>query len=186
MDTHRKKWVLFGTIGTGVLLACGSNISNGNDAGADGDSDATVAADAMTDGGVGDVETSGDAMDDGDSADAPPATIKLVLKCAEASQCEAGTPVCCATLTFGTFGPTCLLDEVSSTCTTEAACPTSLQPFCGGSERVRMCDQNADCTESAYDKCCTFQIPGRPNSPTSMVFCASQSMAEAADASCLP
>ena len=100
--------------------------------------------------------------------------------CVESNQCDAGTPTCCATLDFGSD---CVLDSVSSVCAAPADCPTTLQPFCAQTETVRLCDQNADCTEPDYDKCCTFQITGNAES---IVMCANQEMAGAVDASCVP
>ena len=156
-----------------AALRCGQTVS-GDDAGTDG----------ATDGSNGDGSKLDGASDapDNDAADAhdgggSEGGIVISLKCAEGTQCDAGAPICCATLQFGA---NCKLAEVSATCTDSVSCPTSFQPFCGGNELVRLCDQNADCTEPSYDKCCTFQ-----NGKQSLVFCANQAIANAADASCV-
>jgi len=161
-----------------ALVACGSEVTASDDGGGDG-----ATNDAPSDGNgdaASTTDAGSDASDggaDGGDAETP---VTLHLKCAEGDQCEAGKPVCCATLDFGND---CVLDSVSTACAAPADCPTTLEPFCTQTEMVRFCDNGADCTEPDYDRCCTFNITGHSQS---VVMCASEAMAEAADASCAP
>jgi len=158
-----------------VLVGCGSKVEAAGDAG-------DASSDGLQDHATMDVEAS-DAnhidLDAGQDADAL-TPIALHLKCAEGDQCDATAPVCCATLDFGS---NCVLDAVSAACAASSDCPTTLEPFCTPTETVRFCDENADCTEPSYDRCCTFQITGVTQS---LVMCASAAMASAVDASCAP
>jgi hypothetical protein len=155
-----------------ALAACGSteDLVDGGD------------ATAATDVGLVDVQhdTSVDVVDASDGgveagSDAPP-PFSIPLKCADETQCDAGG-VCCATLTFK---PGCVIQEIASACKPPSSCPTALQPFCKGTETVRMCVSNAACTEPGADHCCTFDI----NGAYSLVMCASLSSAASAGATC--
>ena len=157
-----------------VVTACGTTAGI-NDGGADGSTDSPTDTTVGLDGGADDAA---DALSDVGDAGVE-TSIVLALECADPTQCEAGAPVCCATLSFGD----CVLAEVSAACTTSAACPTTLQPFCATTETVQLCGQSSECTEPGYDHCCTFDITGRSNS---LVLCASQAMAASVHASCTP
>jgi hypothetical protein len=120
-------------------------------------------------------------VDAGDGSTSPEGGFFTHATCAEADQCEAGAPTCCGTLDFR---PNCSLRKLTASCAPEQACLTTLQPFCGGTETVRLCATTAECTEPGFNRCCTFDIHD-PNGQT-LVMCASQAMANASDASCVP
>ncbi|HSQ64158.1 MAG TPA: hypothetical protein VLM85_13120, partial [Polyangiaceae bacterium] len=126
----------------------------------------------------------GDTMLDGDDA-GDSSGLQIAVRCGTKQDCtdDASTPICCATLSLAS---SCALQKISATCASPASCPTTLQPFCGGDEVVRLCESNATCTEPSFDKCCTFPFQAAQGGAYSLVMCASQQMANAADASCLP
>jgi len=65
--------------------------------------------------------------------------------------------VCCGTIpiTGGTV-PNCTTGNISTACSARSACKTSLGTTCSGTQTVRLCSTNTDCTESGDMQCCTF------------------------------
>jgi hypothetical protein len=63
--------------------------------------------------------------------------------------------------------PNCTYGNVSVACTPDAKCPTTLGSTCTGTQKVRLCQANGDCTEPGANKCCTFAEGGG-----SLNFCA--------------
>ena len=113
--------------------------------------------------------------------------------CAYPSQCvdggdlDAAYPpdagvVCCATVV--TKGPSifsCTLASVTTTCSTPASCPSSLDTTACGTSTFRGCDFTSECTEPSYDKCC------RASSDAGAVqVCMSSAMITVLKATCLP
>jgi hypothetical protein len=68
-------------------------------------------------------------------------------------------------------------------CTASSGCathlPTSVFSCPKGTETVRLCQTNADCTESGYTECCNFGGDGG-----TLQFCANSLIAFAAGATC--
>jgi hypothetical protein len=170
------------TIGCLCCAACGQ-LAGDDDGGADASdaSELDASGDALAD--ASDAGDGGDALVDVVESDVH----HIQAKCADPSQCDASAPVCCTTLTFDTDGDKCLLDSLNAACGSDESCPTSFQPFCGGNEIVRQCNDQADCTEPAAPECCTFYFDTTfTQQPTGLRICTSQFAAESADASCGP
>ena len=156
------------------------------DASSDVPNDSTAPPDAATDAtnGVDAGDAGGDADADAEIGDGAP---HIQSKCADPTNCDSGAPVCCAKLTFDNSDQKCLLDTLNGYCSSASGCPTSVQPFCGGDELVRQCDDDTDCVEQGYPKCCTFYFDTTfTQSQTGLRVCTNQQAAEAADADCSP
>lgn len=97
--------------------------------------------------------------------------------CTSPTACTTAAPVCCGTIpiTGGTI-PNCTNGPMTTACTPASACATALGFACTGTKTIRLCNTNADCTEPADNKCCTF--PGG-DAGGSLNFCASQIIASA-------
>lgn len=101
------------------------------------------------DGATADAAPKADAgSDSASSADAGPCTVP--------AECPPSN-VCCETipLTGGSI-PNCTTGTVTSACKAPGACATSLGTGCSGTQTVRLCTKNADCTEPGDNLCCTF------------------------------
>ncbi len=124
---------------------------------------------------------SGGEKDTGTGADSgtPPAG-DGGLACEDPSGCSGGQ-VCCGNIPItGGTAPSCTTGVPTSSCTTSAACPTTLAAGCAGAEQVHFCTQNADCTESAYPDCCGFG-----SGAGSIYFCLSSALAKITKATCV-
>lgn len=88
--------------------------------------------------------------------DAAPKTDAAPTACTVPAECPA-SDVCCETipLTGGSI-PNCTTGTVSAVCAAPAACATALGTGCTGTQTVRLCTKNADCTEKGDNQCCTF------------------------------
>ncbi len=80
--------------------------------------------------------------------------------------------MCCSTIDIdGGTVPNCTGTPVVA-CTAPSACPTTIvSTSCTGTQTLRLCKTNADCTESTYDQCCTFTSSGG-----SLTFCANSTI----------
>jgi hypothetical protein len=87
--------------------------------------------------------------------------------------------VCCGTIqTAGTF-PQCSFNAASTVCQTPGACPTNVSLQSCGTDQVRLCESDKECTENGgnltntFDKCCStqYQDAGRVH------FCGSTTIA---------
>jgi hypothetical protein len=103
------------------------------------------------------------------------------VSCAAPKDCHGSTPVCCSTLTLagGTL-PACMTAAIDISCKADSQCPTQLSLSCTGSDTLRLCTANSDCTEASYDKCCSFPLGG-----SAMRFCSSEAIAQIVGGSCL-
>jgi hypothetical protein len=138
--------------------------------------------------GVGDVEqldaTGGDSASDApsdvvtsDASDAGGDASSLA--CTSPSTCGSGTPICCASVVLnGGTPPNCTATSIASSC--KGVCTTTFVSSCSGTETVQLCAKANDCTDPTYDKCCTFTSGNQ-----SLTFCASQTIANSAGATCL-
>ena len=154
-----------------VAFACGGD-SNSNDAGTDATADSTLPVDASTD--------ASDAGADAKS-DASPQDAGNDASCKDPSGCGQGAPVCCGTIVTGAgTPPACPVEDVTSACATSANCATTFGT-CGTSETVRFCKQTSDCTETLYNKCCTFVGDGG----VELTFGANATVADAGGGTCL-
>lgn len=52
--------------------------------------------------------------------------------------------------------PNCTTGTINVKCAAATDCKTSLGSSCTGTQTVRPCKTNGDCTEPNDDKCCTF------------------------------
>jgi hypothetical protein len=82
--------------------------------------------------------------------------------------------------------PNCASDPVVVNCTASASCATHLptNPLTcpKGTETVRLCKTNSDCTEAGYTLCCNFG--GGGDAGGSLQFCANNIIGLAAGATC--
>ncbi len=102
--------------------------------------------------------------------------------CQEPTNCTAGD-VCCGTIpiTGGTV-PNCTTSPIELACAAPGNCKTNLSGFtCMGTKTVRICQTNADCTETGAPKCCTF---GGGDAGGSLTFCANDIVAGAGGGTC--
>lgn len=152
------------------LLCCGGG-DGGSDAGADAANDVTqndapvdATKDASSDTGS-DVVVASDAGDGG-------------LACTSPAGCGGSTTLCCGTVVLnGGSPPNCTASSVTSQCS--AQCASAFVSNCSGTETVQLCAQGPDCKDPTYDKCCTFTSGNQ-----SLTFCATDSMATFAGATC--
>jgi hypothetical protein len=83
--------------------------------------------------------------------------------------------VCCGNITLTGMGsvPNCTSDPIVVACEAANSCkthlPTSFLSCPPGTETVRLCKVNSDCTEAGYMHCCTF---GGGDAGGSLSFCA--------------
>jgi len=148
----------------------------GSDAASDGPAPQDAATDASADSAPHDAAldaTGGDASDGGG--------VTVDITCTSPAQCDGGAPVCCGTIALnGGTAPACDVSSITTTCTSAAQCTTTLPFSCTGNDTVRFCSQPGDCTESSYDKCCTFKTGTEQTT-----FCANTTIAGTVDASCM-
>jgi hypothetical protein len=77
--------------------------------------------------------------------------------CDKPSDCSGSGDVCCGTIPItGGSVPNCTTDPIMIACTPGSMCKTSLGMSCSGTQIVRLCTANSDCTESGANQCCTF------------------------------
>jgi hypothetical protein len=102
--------------------------------------------------------------------------------CKEPTDCTSGD-VCCGTIpiTGGTV-PNCTTSPIELSCAAPGNCKTNLSGFtCMGTKTVRICQTNADCTETGAPKCCTF---GGGDAGGGLTFCANDIVAGAGGGTC--
>jgi hypothetical protein len=179
----RKPWLLLLLVPSALVYACGGD-SSPSDGGTDAVADNTVkdsGGDTATDTGPGDTgaDTGKDAGGD----------VSVTLTCLKPADCfdgggDAAFPpdageVCCGTVqTSGTF-PQCSFNSASTVCQAPGACPTNVNLQSCGTDQVRLCESDTECTENGgnltntYNKCCStqYQDAGRVH------FCASTTIA---------
>jgi len=103
------------------------------------------------------------------------------ITCDGPDGCSGSTPVCCGVDVpdgTGTF-PKCGIQAIGTSCTSAAACPTQLGTTCSDTSKVVLCHAAADCTDSTYNKCCTFASGG-----ASLTFCTNANTAALGGATC--
>jgi hypothetical protein len=182
-------WVLVLVPGA-ALYACGggdnTQIDGGNDATVDGMNNPDSTGDSKMNGDTGNDSSMGN--DGGSDA---PADVVVNVQCRIPADCvDGGNPdaaypppandVCCATVMTGGKGFNCTLDSVTTMCTTASMCPSMLGA-CPGTDTVRGCAHTSECTEPAYNKCCTVKTDAGAVSA-----CMSMTIAGFLNATCLP
>jgi len=176
---HSRTLFLLSFLPAAVLFACGGDSSTGSDAGPDATTDGSPGKDAAPDTSTSDSGSPADAGPDVTPGDAGDGGTVVSLTCTNPTECDGGSPFCCGTVTLnGGTPPNCSIASVTAAC--KAQCTTMLQFSCNASDTVRLCNANTDCTELAYNKCCTFKMGSQTTT-----FCANQQIANAADAGCM-
>jgi hypothetical protein len=176
-----------------VLAACGSSGSSkvdGKPGGSDGSNKPKDAAiDATYDFGCGG-NTACPIQDVCCTNPASPPTFSCVapascmagnsISCDGPDECGGATPICCGVEVpnGGTF-PQCKLKSLGTTCSSAASCPTQIATNCNNTTKVTICHVKADCTDSTYNQCCTFNSGGGM-----LTFCTTQQLANLAGAQC--
>jgi len=180
----RKLWLLLLLAPSALIYACGGDDS-GTDGGSDAANDNTTKTDSpTTDGSTNDVNNL-----DSSTTDASDAAVAFDVTCQKPADCtgDAGANVCCADIPVnGGTPPACKIVGISTSCTTGAACPTNItaQSTCNGTDQVRACATNADCTEAQYNKCCTFKLGGDAGGDGGVSFCLNNQLAQLGGGTC--
>jgi hypothetical protein len=148
----------------------GDTGSSGSDSSIDSASDPDTGS--STDTGSG--SDTGSGTDTGSSADSGP--------CSSPAGCPASN-VCCGTIPItGGTPPACTTGTISIVCAPASSCATSLGSTCTGTQKVRLCTKNADCTESTDNLCCTF---GGGSAGGTLSFCANTLIAVFGSGKCM-
>jgi hypothetical protein len=163
-----------------AVVYCGGDNGTNLDGGSDAANDNTT-GDSATDAAK---DTGGDSASEGGNDAGQDVTISIA--CTKPSDCVDGgadgavTSVnCCGTInTTGSF-PTCSFASATTACEAPSACPTTFDTMGCGSDTVRLCTVNGDCTENTYNKCCSFKYQD-----ASVHFCANQGIASIAGGTC--
>jgi hypothetical protein len=80
----------------------------------------------------------------------------ITVSCQGPADCRAGTPLCCAHVTLGSF-PACGYTAVVQC---EASC-TFMFPVCGQSGQAEVCKKKSDCGDAMAPNCCTYTFQGQ-------------------------
>jgi hypothetical protein len=105
----------------------------------------------------------------------------MAMVCSASSECPNATPVCCSRISLvGGTVPNCTPGAVKTDCETSMACPTTLSASCTGSQVVRLCKANSDCTEATNNQCCKFTSGGAV-----IHFCANSTLAGLGGGTCM-
>jgi hypothetical protein len=99
--------------------------------------------------------------------------------CSSPADCP-GNVVCCETVKSTGSSSSCTLDADTVACVSTSTCPTTVVPTCG-TDILRRCTANADCTEPSYPRCCT--IPA--GDASSREICLTQQLASLVGGTCL-
>ncbi len=76
--------------------------------------------------------------------------------CQSPSDCPS-SDVCCGKIPItGGTAPNCTTNPITISCAAACACATQLGTTCSGTQTVRLCQTNMDCTEPGASHCCTF------------------------------
>jgi hypothetical protein len=157
----RKAYLLLLLAPSVLVWACGGS---GDDslAGDGGTNDATTGDGGTNDSATGqdtgsDVATNDGGTNDSGSTDSGN-DAKLSLDCLSPADCDGGN-VCCGDIALSGTVQNCTFSSVTTDCKSANSCPTSVLASisCTGTDQVRLCTQNADCTEQQYNKCCTVK-----------------------------
>jgi hypothetical protein len=161
----RKAWLLLLLAPSALVYACSGDSST-----TDGGTDATAndaAPDVAKDTGTQDTGTQDTGVQDSGGGD-----VSFNITCLKPANCidggdqDAAYPpdsgeVCCGTVqTSGTF-PSCSFDQASTACAGPSTCPTTIGTSSCGTDKVRLCESDTECTEntgnplSSYTKCCS-------------------------------
>lgn len=170
----RKAYLLLVLAPAALVWACGG--SDDSISGDGGGNDATTDGNPQND--TGTTDGSSDAAKTDGATDAGQ-DVSITITCIKPADCidggnlDAAYPpdsgeVCCGTVqTAGTF-PNCAFNAASTTCAAPSACATSIGLQSCGTDTVRLCSADSECTEmgtsfTTYNKCCsaTYQDAGR-------------------------
>lgn len=162
----RKVWLLLLLAPSALVYAC-SGDSNTNDGGTDATANDAAPDVAKQDTGTNDTGTQDTGTKDSGGGDA-----SITITCLRPSNCidggdqDAAYPpdsgeVCCATVQTSGSIPSCSFDQASTACTAPGTCPTTISTSSCGTDKVRLCAADTECTEkgssilNTYDKCCS-------------------------------
>lgn len=152
----RVTWLLVAAVPPLVALgACSSKSSgSGDDADASADSAGSSSGSGSSSCGSGSGSSSGSS-------------------CASPSDCPS-SDVCCGKIPItGGTAPNCTTNPITISCAPACACGTQLGTTCSGTQTVRLCKTNMDCTEPGASHCCTFGGGGDAGSDGgTLSFCA--------------
>lgn len=166
------------------LFGCGSS-DNGSDGGSDGSSNPTDGSMNPTDGSGGNDGSANDsggdsAMNNDGSMMNNDGGLEASVGCTKPADCM-GNNVCCLDVALGAGQPpNCAVNSASTSCKSAQQCTTQIAFTCNAMERLRACAQNTDCTEQAYNKCCSFMLNMKSYS-----FCANNQLAQLAGGTCM-
>jgi hypothetical protein len=171
-------WPLFSSV---LLLAPALGACSSNDPAADAGTDAPSPQDAATDarksdagptdaGGNDAAQTDGG----GDSGGPVDGGIACTAPCPSMS-----TPECCGQIVAAQGSPPACFFAGTYSTQCKPTCNTLINPSCGSTSDMRVCEKKADCIEANYDQCCTVTINSTPLS-----LCMSALQAQIAGATC--
>jgi hypothetical protein len=181
-----KAYYLLFLFPAAVVYACGGSDSTGVDGGTDAEADNTVPSDsgskdtstvdtgADTGGNDATVDTGADTGTDATTNDSGSDTgvadagsdSAINVTCLHPADCIDGgsadaaySPdsgeVCCGTLVTTGTAPACTAVTLTTQCSAPSSCASNI-PFSCGTDTVRGCQHAAECAETNYDQCCTF------------------------------
>jgi len=179
----RKAYLLVLFAPAALVWACGG--SGDDNLTGDGGNDATTndgntQNDSATNDGATNSDSSTNDAGANDASSDVANDVKLDITCLNPSECDGGD-VCCGKLTVSGTQQNCKIASAQTQCATANTCATnvgaSLQ--CSGTDTVRLCSSNTDCTEQAYNQCCTFK-----QGDAGVSFCLNQEFASQAGGTC--
>ena len=148
----RKAWLLLLLAPSALVFACGGDDS-GTDGGSDAANDNTTKPDSGGDAANDTGTTPERTPDAGDAGN----DVSITITCLKPADCidgggDAAFPpdsgeVCCGTVqTSGSF-PQCSFNSASTACQAPGACPTTVNLQSCGTDQVRLCEADKECTE---------------------------------------
>jgi hypothetical protein len=103
-------------------------------------------------------------------------TVPPPLGCTRTSNCTQNE-LCCGSIATQGQAPNCQVKTVTSQCT--ASCTTSFDFQKCGTDTVRLCASNQECTEQAYNRCCKYSY-----ADASISICTNLALADASGGVC--
>lgn len=173
----KKLFTFLGAVGF-VTMGCGGDAIT-IDGGADGSSgmDGAKADGSGSDsGGMDSGGMDSGAMDSGGNDGGGP--MDAGIECMDPTTCG-NNPYCCATITAAQGNPPACFYNGSYGTTCTQTCTTSFNAQCGSMSTRRLCNLKSQCTENAYNQCCTVTLQMQ-----SVSICMSATEAQIAQAPC--
>lgn len=174
----KRAWPLFASI---LFLAPALGGCSSNDPATDAGVDAPAPQDAQAD--TARPDAARDAGSDAAPADGggdSGGPVDGGLACLGPSGCPSlSLGECCGQIVAAQGNPPgCFFSGTYST-QCKATCATQINPTCGTTSQMKVCEQKTDCTEMTYDQCCTVTINSQAIS-----LCMSTVQAQLAGATC--